>query len=101
MGGMVALEVGLTNREPMRSAILYSLLASEPCSVGELIDFARGIPAEWVESLAIPFWEAVRSEGGDGEKAALRRRQLVILATLFSRLAFEVEGIPQDRRAEI
>jgi hypothetical protein len=84
-----------------RPAMLYALLAATDCRIGDLIEFARGMPAEWVEPVCIALGESLRSQARTARHTHRRRRQLVILTTLLSRLTFELSGVPSDPDARI
>lgn len=92
--------VGSAEKQGARPAMLYALLASDTCAVKDLIGFAKGLPAEWVLPMAESVGETVMEEYRRN-RVDLRRRQLVILTALLSRLTFELEGVPQDPDAHI
>lgn len=87
-------------KQGLKSAMLYALLASDTCAVRDLIGFAKGLPAEWVLPMAASVGETVMEEYRRN-RGDLRRRQLVILTALLSRLTFEIEAVPQDPDAHI
>ena len=81
-------------------ALLYALLESRSVTVGQLVDFANGIPECWVQDTVLALLQSVSNDYRAGTRRTERRRRLVILGALLTRLAFEVEGIPKSRSAK-
>jgi hypothetical protein len=99
--GQRVLEESKAERQAARPALLYALLAAGPCRVGDLIELAKSLPEEWVVPTAIALSESIKADYATDRRAALRRRQLVILTTLLSRLTFYIEGVPQEPDARV
>lgn len=78
-------------------ALLLFLLKAKRCTVGELIDFANGLPREWVSDLAATLSSAIADE----DDPRCRRRKLVLLGALLNRVIFDVEGVAKSRDAPI
>jgi hypothetical protein len=101
--------VGQTNQEKTppppetrhEATLLYTLVAARSVTVGELIDYANGIPAQWLPATAVALGSSIASDYRRGKRAAARKRRLVILGALITRLAFEVEKVPRNRSAKI
>ena len=83
------------------TTLLYLLLSATTCTIGELVDFANGLPVEWVAPVAESIGHAVAEDFRHHRHAARRRRQLVVLGALMNRLIFEIECVQRDRDARI
>jgi len=82
-------------------AALYYVLASKPASIGSLIDYADAVAPEQVIAVATAVGLSVLGDYKNGQRRASRRRRLIMLGALLTRLAFEIEGIPKDRSDKI
>lgn len=85
------------NGKHQHSTLLYTLIAAKPVTVGELIDYANNMPVEWVQASAAAIAESVINDYRKNRRQASRRRRLIILGALVTRLAFEIEEIPKHR----
>jgi hypothetical protein len=102
MGGAdVSTTVEHYNRKHQHSTLLYTLIAAKPVTVGALVDYANGMPPEWVQASAAAIAESVIEDYRKGRRTTSRRRRLIILGALLARLAFEIERIPKDRHTII
>jgi hypothetical protein len=82
-------------------ALLLTIIAAKPTSVGKLVDYANAIPDEWVVATASSLALSVTNDYQHGRRKAARRRRLVILGALLTRMAFDLERVPKDRDAII
>ena len=92
--GVAEETLATVERDP---ALLRFLLTTRKCSVGELVDLANGVPAEWVCDIAGQMADTIT----DHTDPARRRRQLVLLGALLNRIIFDLEAVPRSRDARI
>jgi hypothetical protein len=79
------------------SGLVEHFIAARPSKVGGLIDFAYDVPSSEIRRLSATLALSVINDYKRNRRAVSRRRRLIILGALVTRLAFEIEGIPRDR----
>lgn len=78
-------------------ALFYALIAASEHTVGELIDFADGVPSRWVLMTAISLGGALYKDYRRGKVGAATKRRLIIFGRLIERLIFQIEKTPKRR----
>ena len=84
-----------------RPAMFYALLTSSSRQVGELVDFANGLPISWVRPVALSIIDTLAPVLSSDRATAAQRRMMVILGALMNRIIFELEAVPKCRDARV
>lgn len=84
-----------------KTALLQSLLAKSELTLGDLADFARGLPEQWVLPAAGTVIDYLGADLRSHRRGRVYRRDLILATMLLSRILQDIEMIPTDPDTEI